>query len=93
MACTERDEALQAELAAQLQNIYNTLADSSFRDYFGALDAAISNHIVLSDALDSRAALLDALMAEYEKRMTVAMAASRTFVGASHHYRNDGWIH
>jgi hypothetical protein len=47
----------------------------------------------LSDALDSRAALLDALMAEYEKRMTVAMAASRTFVGASHHYRNEGWIH
>ena len=32
----ERDEALRAELAAQLENIY-ALADPSFRDYFGVL--------------------------------------------------------
>jgi hypothetical protein len=93
LARAERDEAMRAELAAQLENIYNTLADPSFRDLFGVLDAAVDNHIVLSDSLDSRAALLDALMAEYGKRMAVAMAASRTFVSASHHYRNEGWIH
>jgi hypothetical protein len=42
MARAERDEAMRAELAAQLENIYNTLADPSFCDYFGALDAAIT---------------------------------------------------
>ena len=93
MERSERDEAMRAELAAQLENIYNTLADASFRDLFGALDAAIDNHIALSDALDSRAELLDALMAEYGNRMATAMAGNRTFVGASHHYRNEGWIH
>jgi len=77
----ERDEAMRAELAAQLENIYNTLADPSFRDLFGALDAAIDNHIALSDSLDSRAALLDALMAEYGKRMAMAMATSRRRLG------------
>jgi hypothetical protein len=77
----ERDEALRVELAAQLENIYNTLADHCFRDYFGALDAAIDNHVALTDSMQSRAELLDALMAEYGKRMVVAMAASRTFVG------------
>jgi hypothetical protein len=56
-----KDEALRAELAAQLENIYNTLADPSFR--------------------------------EYGKRVAEAMAASRTFVGPSHHYRNEGWVH
>jgi hypothetical protein len=55
------DEALQAELAAQLENIYSILADPCLR--------------------------------EYGKRVAAAMAASRTFVGASHHYRNEGWIH
>jgi hypothetical protein len=85
----ERDEAMRAELAAQLENIYNALSDPSYKDSLGALDAAIDNHITLSDALDSRAALLDALMAEYGKRTAVALAASSTFVGASHHYRSD----
>jgi hypothetical protein len=81
MARAERDQALRPELAAQLANIYDALADPYFRDYFGVIDAAITNHIALSDSLDSRAALLDELMAEYGKRMGVAMAASRTFVG------------
>jgi hypothetical protein len=89
----ERDEALRPELAAQLANIYDALADPSFRDYFGVIDAAITNHIALSDALDSRAALLDELMAEYGKRITAAMAATRTFVGPSHHYCNEGLVH
>jgi len=53
------------------------------------LDAAITNHIALNDSLDSRAALLDELMAEYGRRIAMAMAAGRTFVGPSHHYRND----
>jgi len=37
MERVKRDEALRAELAAQLENIYNTLADPSFRDLFGCL--------------------------------------------------------
>jgi hypothetical protein len=88
-----KDEALRAELAAQLENIYNILDDPSLRDYFGALDAAIDNHIALTDSMQSRADLLDALMAEYGKRMAMAMTASRTFVGASHRYCNEGLIH
>ena len=38
---SERDEALRAELGAQLENIY-ALADPSFRNYFGVLDAAVA---------------------------------------------------
>jgi hypothetical protein len=89
----ERDEALRFELDAQRADIYNALADPSFRDYFGVIDAAVDSHIALTDSMQSRAELLDALMAEYGKRMAMAMAASRTFVGPSHHYRNEGWIH
>ena len=89
----ERDEALRAELAAQLENIYNTLADPSFRDHFGVIEAAVNAHITLSDAIESRAELLDALMGEYGRRIAMAMTASRTFVGRSHHYCNEGLIH
>ena len=91
MEHSERDEALRAELAAQLENIYDALADPSFRDYSGVLNAAIDSHIAVTDSMGSRAALLDALMAEYGNRMAMAMAmaARRTFVGPSHHYRND----
>ncbi len=80
----ERDEALRSELDAQLADIYDAMADPSFRDYFGVIDAAIDSHIALTDGMQSRAELLDALMAEYGKRMDVAMTASRTFVGASY---------
>jgi hypothetical protein len=69
MARAERDEALRTELAGQLENIYNALSDSLLHDSFGALDAAINHHIALSDAVDSRANLLGALIAEYGKRM------------------------
>jgi|ERR1700686_327248 hypothetical protein len=93
MVRVEQDEAKRPELDAQLANIYNALADPSFRDYFGVLEAAIDSHIAVTDAMETRAALLDALMAEYGKRMAIAMAASRTFVGPSHHYCNEGLIH
>ena len=81
MVRVEQDEAKRPELDAQLANIYNALADPSFRDYFGVLEAAIDSHIAVTDAMETRAALLD------------AMAASRTFVGPSHHYCNEGLIH
>jgi hypothetical protein len=89
----ERDEALRPELDAQLANIYDALADPSFRDYFGVIDAAIDSHIAVTDSMETRAELLDALIAEYGNRMATAMATGRTFVGASHHFRNEGWIH
>jgi hypothetical protein len=72
-----------------LANIYDALADPSFRDYFGVIDAAIDSHIAVTDSMQSRAEVLDALMAEYGNRMAMAMAAGRTFVGPSHPYRND----
>jgi hypothetical protein len=93
MERSERDETLRSELDAQLENICDALTDPSFRDYFGAIDAAIDSHIAVTDSMETRTELLGALMAEYGDRMAVAMAASRTFVGASHHYRNEGWIH
>jgi hypothetical protein len=88
-----KDEALRSELDAQLADIYNVLSDTSLRDYVGAIDAAIDSHIALTDSIKSRAELLDALMAEYEKRIAIAMAASRTFVGPSYHYGKDGLVH
>jgi hypothetical protein len=89
----ESDEALRPELDAQLADIYDALGDPSLRDYVGAIDATIDSHIAVTDSMETRAELLDALVAEYEKRIAMAMAASRTFVGASHHYRNEGLIH
>ena len=89
----ERDEALRAELAAQLADICDALADSSLRDYAGAIDAAIDSHIALTDSMQSRAEVLDALMAEYVKRMVMVTAAKRTFVGPSYHYRKEGLVH
>jgi hypothetical protein len=86
------DESLRPELDAQLANIYDALADPSFRDYFGVIDAAINSHIAVTDSMETRAELLDALVAEYGKRMAMAMAASRTLIGPSHHYGNEGWI-
>jgi hypothetical protein len=93
MERAERDEALGSELDSQLHNIYDALADPSFRDYFGVLEAAIDSHIAVTDAMETRAELLDALVTEYGKRMAMAMAGNRTFVGPSHHYRTDGLIH
>lgn len=61
----ERDEALRPELDTQLANIYDALADPSFRDHFGVIDAAIDSHIAVTDSMETRAELLDALMAEY----------------------------
>src|SRR5260370_10109058 len=90
MERSERDEAMRAELAAQLENIYNTLADASFRDLFGALDAAIDNHIALSDALDSRAELLDALMPEYGNRMAKAMPVKAKCLSRLTHSSDQG---
>ena len=77
----ETDEALRAELDAQLADIYDALGDPSLKDYVGAIDAAIDSHIAVTDSMQSRAELLDALMAEYGKRMAMAMGTSRTFVG------------
>jgi hypothetical protein len=65
----------------QQENIYSALGGPSFRDHFGVIEAAANAHIALSDAIESRAGLLDALMGEYGKRMAMAMAARRTFVG------------
>lgn len=89
MARAERNEALRTELDAQLADIYNALADPSLRDYVGAIDAAINQHIALTDSMQSRAELLDALMGEYGKRMTMAMGAGRTFVDARHQQRTE----
>lgn len=66
---------------AQLENIYSALADPSFRDYFGVIDAAIDSHNAVTDSMEARAELLDALMAESGSRMAMAMAGNRTFVG------------
>jgi hypothetical protein len=84
MASVETDKAQWPEMDAQLADIYNALADPTFRDCFGVLDAAINSHIAVTDSMQSRAELLDAMMLEYGKRMAMAMAASRTFVDASY---------
>jgi hypothetical protein len=84
LARATRDEALRVELATQQENIYSALDDPSFRDHFGVIEAAVNAHITLSDAIESRAELLDALMGEYGRRIAMAMTASRTFVGRSH---------
>lgn len=57
------------------------------------IDAAVDAHIALSDGMESSAELLDVLIDECEKRMAVAMAASRTFVGPSYHYRREDLVH
>jgi hypothetical protein len=93
LARAERDESRRAELEAQQENIYSALGDPSFRDHFGVIEAAVNAHIALSDAIESRAELLNTLMHEYGSRMAKAMAANRTFVGPSHHYCNEGLIH
>jgi hypothetical protein len=90
---SERDEAMRAELAAQQENIYLALGDPSFRDHFGVIESAVNAHIALSDAIESRAEVLDALMAVYGKRMAMDMAASRTFVGPTWHCRQNNFVH
>jgi hypothetical protein len=92
MARAENDEAQRADLAAQQENIYSALDDPSFRDHFGVIEAAVNTHIALSDAIESRAELLDTLMLEYGKRMAVAMAASRTFVGLCYQRPATGFV-
>lgn len=57
------------------------------------IEAAIDSHIAVTDSMQSRTELLDALMVEYGKRMDVAMAASKTFVGPSYHYRKEDLVH
>ena len=75
----ENDKAQRPEMDAELADSYNALADPSFRDCFGVIDAAIDSHIAVTDSMQSRAELLDAMMAEYERRIAMAMKASRTF--------------
>jgi hypothetical protein len=41
------------------------------------IEAAVNAHIALSDAIESRAELLDALMREYGKRIAMAMSKAR----------------
>jgi hypothetical protein len=73
---------LRSELDAQLENIYDALADPGFRDYFGVIDAAINAHLALIDGIAARGALLDLLMEEYERRALAAMEAPGRMFGA-----------
>jgi hypothetical protein len=78
---SERDEALRAELAAQLET---STTPWPIRRYGITLARLTPRSIPISHLLmpwKNAPRYFDALMAEYGNRMAMAMATARTFVG------------